>query len=117
MQLCLGIDIACRAAHQASLADEEGSFIWTGWRFRTSAQDLGRLWAMRPEDSEPQNITVIMEPTRNAWVSLAGTGESGALRSTPGAFTALVAVPTRTGRPAEIPKCHPEWRLRWRAAA
>src|SRR3990172_4697143 len=71
MQLRLGIDIACRAAHQASLADEQGNLIWTGRRFRTNAQDLGRLWAMLPEDTEPQDVTVIMEPTRNAWVPLA----------------------------------------------
>ena len=30
MQLRLGIDIACRAAHQASLADERGEFLWSG---------------------------------------------------------------------------------------
>ena len=35
-QLTLGIDIACRAAHQASLADDKGSFLWSGRRFRTS---------------------------------------------------------------------------------
>jgi len=70
MQLRLGIDIACRAAHQASLADERGEFIWTGQRFRTRVQDLERLWAMLPA-GEPENVTVIMEPTRNAWVPLA----------------------------------------------
>ncbi len=71
MQLSLGIDIACRAAHQASLADARGNFIWTGRRFRTSANDLERLWALLPEADEPEDITVVMEPTRNAWVPLA----------------------------------------------
>jgi transposase len=71
MHLRLGIDIACRAAHQASLADEQGNFVWTGRRFRTSARELERLWAMLPEAFEPGNVTVIMEPTRNAWVPLA----------------------------------------------
>ena len=42
MPLRLGIDIACRAAHQVSLADEQGRFIWTGRRFRTTPQDLAR---------------------------------------------------------------------------
>ena len=71
MPLRLGIDIACRAAHQVSLADEQGRFIWTGRRFRTTPQDLARLWAMLPEGTEPAELLVIMEPTRNAWVPLA----------------------------------------------
>ena len=71
MQLRLGIDIACRAAHQVSLADEQGRFIWTGRRFRTTPQDLARLWSMLPEGTDPADIVVVMEPTRNAWVPLA----------------------------------------------
>ena len=47
--LRLGIDIACRAAHQVSLADEQGRFIWTGRRFRTTPQDLAGLWSMLPK--------------------------------------------------------------------
>ena len=65
----LGIDVACTAQHQASLADEEGRFLWQGWRFRTSPGDLERLWAKIPDDA---SVTVVMEPTRNAWVLLAG---------------------------------------------
>lgn len=71
MQLRLGIDIACRAPHQASLADEVGCLLWVGRRFRTTAADLDALWVMLPEDVEPGDVTVIMEPTRNAWVPLA----------------------------------------------
>ena len=71
MPLRLGIDIACRAAHQVSLADEQGRFIWTGRRFRTTPQDLARLWAMLPEGTDPTEVLVVMEPTRNAWVPLA----------------------------------------------
>ena len=71
MQLRLGIDIACRAAHQVSLADEQGRFIWTGRRFRTTPQDLDRLWAMLPDGTDPVDVVVVMEPTRNAWVPLA----------------------------------------------
>jgi transposase len=70
MELRLGIDIACRAPHQASLADERGNLVFTGWRFRTRAQDLERLWRMLPA-GEAADVTVIMEPTRNAWVALA----------------------------------------------
>jgi transposase len=72
MPLHLGIDVACRAAHQVSLADEQGRFIWTGRRFRTTAQDLTRLWSMLPDDTDPAEVLVVMEPTRNAWVPLAG---------------------------------------------
>jgi transposase len=71
LRLRLGIDIACRAAHQASLADERGEFSWSGRRFRTTAEDLERLWAMLPAGTAPSMVTVIMEPTRNAWVPLA----------------------------------------------
>ena len=67
-QMTLGIDIACRAAHQASLADESGRFAWCGRRFRTSAADLERLWQSIPAGAA---LTVVMEPTRNAWVPLA----------------------------------------------
>jgi len=63
----LGIDVACRAAHQGSLADEAGNFIWSGRKFRTTPEDLEALWQLLPEDAE---ITVVMEPTRNAWVPL-----------------------------------------------
>ena len=48
MQMTLGIDVACRAAHQASLADEAGRFAWTGRRFRTTAADLEQLWESGP---------------------------------------------------------------------
>ena len=68
MQMTLGIDVACRAAHQASLADETGRFTWSGRRFRTAAADLDRLWDAIPAGAA---VTVVMEPTRNAWVPLA----------------------------------------------
>jgi transposase len=71
VQLRLGIDVASRAPHQASLADESGEFVWSGHGFRTKAEDLERLWAMLPEGAEPADVLVIMEPTRNAWVPLA----------------------------------------------
>jgi transposase len=71
VRLRLGIDVACRAAHQASLADERGEFVWTARSFRTTARELERLWAMLPGEFEPTDVTVIMEPTRNAWVALA----------------------------------------------
>ncbi|HUS62563.1 MAG TPA: IS110 family transposase [Acidimicrobiales bacterium] len=67
-ELRLGIDVACRADHRASLADERGEFLWSSWRFRTTTADLERLWARLPDGRE---VTVIMEPTRNAWVPLA----------------------------------------------
>jgi len=71
MQLRLGIDIACRAAHQTSLTDERGEFIWSGRRFHTTAADLERLWASLPAVPGGCELTVVMEPTRNAWAPLA----------------------------------------------
>lgn len=68
MRLRLGVDVACRAAHQASLADDTGEFIWTGRRFRTATEDLEALWASLPVDAD--EVLVVMEPTRNAWVPL-----------------------------------------------
>jgi transposase len=69
--LRMGIDIAVRAPHQASLADDRGELLWSGHRFRTTVRDLERLWALLPERSSPSQITIVMEPTRNAWVPLA----------------------------------------------
>ena len=71
MPLRLGIDIACRAAHEVSLADEQGRLIWTGPPFRTTPQDLDRPWATLPQRTEPADLLVVMEPTRTAWVPLA----------------------------------------------
>ena len=71
MILRMGIDIAVRARHQASLADERGELIWSGHRFRTTAADLDRLWERLPSDGGPGDVTIVMEPTRNAWVPLA----------------------------------------------
>ena len=69
--LRLGIDIVCRAAHQVSLADDQGRFLWSGRRFRTTPGDLTELWAMLPDGTDPAQVLVVMEPTRNAWVPLA----------------------------------------------
>lgn len=69
MKIRLGIDVACRAAHQASCADETGVFAWSGHRFRTDPADLEVLWAKLPVEAE--EVMVIIEPTRNAWVPLA----------------------------------------------
>ena len=30
MHFCLGIDVACTAAHQAALADGRGEWLWSG---------------------------------------------------------------------------------------
>jgi len=67
VQMTLGIDVACRAAHQASLADGTGRLVWSGRRFRTTTADLDRLWESIPAGAA---VTVVMEP-RNAWVPLA----------------------------------------------
>lgn len=70
MKVRLGVDVACRAAHQATCADERGETLWVGHRFHTDPDQLEALWARLPADAD--EVTVIMEPTRNAWVALAG---------------------------------------------
>lgn len=67
----LGIDIAIRAPHHASLADERGELLWSGHRFGTAAADLERLWQRLPPQQAAAETTIVMEPTRNAWVPLA----------------------------------------------
>ena len=69
MKIRLGVDVACRAAHQASCADEHGVMLWVGRRFRTDPDELEALWARLPVDAD--EVMVVMEPTRNAWVALA----------------------------------------------
>jgi transposase len=69
MRWTLGIDLACRAAHVASLAGPEGTLVWSGRTFFTQAQDLEQLW--RDLDCDPADLTVVMEPTRNAWTPVA----------------------------------------------
>ena len=71
MTFTLGVDIACRAPHQASLAAADGRILWSGHRFRTTIADLERLWARLPEAARAGAVRVVMEPTRNAWVALA----------------------------------------------
>ncbi|QRP49822.1 IS110 family transposase [Amycolatopsis sp. FDAARGOS 1241] len=67
----MGIDLAVRAQHQASMADEQGRVLWSGHRFRTRSEELDRLWARLPDGVTAAEVTVVMEPTRNAWVPLA----------------------------------------------
>ena len=67
-QVRLGVDVACRAAHQASLADATGKLLFSGRKFHTRPDELERLWSQLPAGAE---VMVVMEPTRNAWVPLA----------------------------------------------
>ena len=43
--------------------------LFVGHRFRTDPDELDALWARLPGDLE--QVEVVMEPTRNAWVALA----------------------------------------------
>jgi transposase len=70
MSVTLGIDLACRAVHQATFARADGSFIWSGRKFATRPVELQRLWDDLDLD-DPAELTVVMEPTRNAWVPVA----------------------------------------------
>ena len=67
MMMTLGIDVAVSAKHRATLADDRGAYVWSGHGSRTTPQELERLWARVPEGAE---VTVVLEPTRNAWVPL-----------------------------------------------
>ena len=69
MAIRIGIDVACRASHRAACADATGQLVWRNVRFQTRAEDLDDLWRRIPEAET--DITVVMEPTRNAWVPLA----------------------------------------------
>jgi transposase len=69
-ELRLGIDVACEAQHRAALADGNGRLLWSNRRFRTISGQLEALWAaVRAAGDGP--VTVVMEPTRNAWVPMA----------------------------------------------
>ena len=67
-EFSLGIDVACRAPHVATLADRAGQVVWSNYRFTTTIKNLTRLWERIPAGAR---VTVVMEPTRNAWVPLA----------------------------------------------
>jgi len=61
VKIRLGVDVACRAAHQGSCADEQGEMVFVGHRFHTDPDELGKLWARLPEGCQ---VTVVT-PTRN----------------------------------------------------
>jgi transposase len=69
MSKTLGIDVACRAAHQASLA-VDGNIVWRGRKFFTRPADLENLWTDL-DLTDPGELTVVLEPTRNAWIVVA----------------------------------------------
>lgn len=67
--MTLGVDVACRAEHQASLAID-GHVRWRGRKFFTNTSELEGLWADL-DVVDPGELTVVLEPTRNAWLVLA----------------------------------------------
>lgn len=81
MAMTLGIDVACRAAHQATFA-VGGQPVWRGRKFLTRPAELGRLW----DDldlTDPGDLTVVVEhggrrskwpvmPMRASWTSPSG---------------------------------------------
>lgn len=66
-KLNLGIDLASRVEHVATLADEQGRYLWQGRRFRTTKEDLEGL----TEGMDLTELTVVVEPTTNAWAPVA----------------------------------------------
>ncbi len=71
MAMTLGIDLACRAAHVASLAGPDGALVWRGRSLFTRPADLEKLW--RDIDCPPGPAS----PTCN---SIGGVGPHGFLR-------------------------------------
>lgn len=69
MTFTLGIDIAVRAPHVATFA-EGGVTRWRGRAFFSRPADLDRLWADLAV-TDPSALTVVLEPTRNAWIVVA----------------------------------------------
>jgi transposase len=69
MSMTLGIDVACRAEHQATLAID-GKPVWRGRKFITCTFDLDRIWGDL-DVADPGELIVVLEPTRNAWLVLA----------------------------------------------
>ena len=58
MPMTLGIDLACRAAHVASLAGPDGVLIWRGRSLFTRPADLEKLW--HNIDCPPAELTVVL---------------------------------------------------------
>ncbi|MFD6673985.1 IS110 family transposase [Rhodococcus zopfii] len=69
MTLTRGIDVAVRAAHQATLA-RDGATLWRGRKFWTRPADLEKLWTDL-DLTDPGELTVVLEPTPNAWIVVA----------------------------------------------
>lgn len=69
MAWTLGVDVAVRAAHQATFA-RDGATVWRGRKFWTRPADLERLWTDL-DLADPSELTVVVEPTRNAWIVIA----------------------------------------------
>ena len=68
MSMTLGVDLGIRAAHVATLCDEGGEVVWSKRRFRSRHEELVELV---DEIGDCHELTVVMEPTRNAWVPVA----------------------------------------------
>lgn len=61
MALTLGIDVAHRAAHQATLAGDRAT-VWRSRKFWTWPAELERLWSDLDLD-DPGELTVVLERT------------------------------------------------------
>jgi hypothetical protein len=64
--LRMGVDIAVRAPHQASLTDERGQLLSSGHRFRTTATDLDALYEW-PSNESGQNRIIRTAALLSRW--------------------------------------------------
>lgn len=73
VRFVLGIDVACRAAHRATLAAQDGAILWQqAHKFWSTPEQLEQVWArVIQKAGSGEQVQVVMEPTRNAWVLLA----------------------------------------------
>jgi hypothetical protein len=65
----------------------QATSLWSGHRFRSNKADLDRLCSRLPDGAKATEVTIVMEPTRNAWLPLAAWFRRR------GASVVLVSVP------------------------
>jgi hypothetical protein len=68
----VGIDLAIRGSHVATILDDQGQILGAPIRFRLSESDLSKLIARIRKDLDPADrVVAVMEPTGMAWFPVA----------------------------------------------
>ena len=108
MSMCtLGVDLGIRATHVATLCDSRGEVVWSKRRFGNRHDELV---ALVDEIGDCDELTVVMEPTRNTWVPVAapfmGVGARVVLVPAVSGSAPLLRE-THQERPARFPRAGP----------